>query len=61
MKLKLFKSGAYTTFEKTGVNGYYLVKVHKPNGEIIDKVICDDYADARAYLKCFNGIARNAA
>jgi len=62
MKIKLFKNGALTTFEKieSNVNRFYEVRVRAPNGELIDKVRCDDYRDARAYLKSFNGIARNS-
>jgi hypothetical protein len=58
MKIKLFKNGAYTTFEKTG-QGYYLVQLRDPSGNLYDKIMCDDYHNARDYLKSFNGIAKN--
>lgn len=57
-KIKEYKSGAYTVFEKTG-NGYYLVKVYTPGGALHDKILCDDYRNAREYLNVFNKIARN--
>lgn len=59
-KIKTFKNGAWTTFERTPYQGYYVVRVYNPKGELIDKVVCDDYANARDYLKSFNGIARNS-
>ena len=58
-KIKTFKNGAWTVFEKT-FNGYYIAKVYSPAGNLIDKIMCDDYRNARDYLKCFNGIAKNA-
>lgn len=59
MKIKMFKSGAYATIEKTP-SGYYLVTCRGPNGALIDKVMCDDYANARAYYKSFAAIARQS-
>lgn len=59
MKIKLFKNGAYATFEKTS-NGYYCVICRGANGALIDKVTCDTYADACAYYKSFAAIARQS-
>ena len=59
MKIKTFKNGAYATFEKTQY-GYYLVTCRGANGALIDKVMCDDYANARAYYKSFATIARHS-
>lgn len=60
MKITEQKSGAWTVFEKLA-SGLYLVKLYASNGELRDKVRCDDYRQARAYLKSFNLIAKNAA
>ena len=59
MKIKIAKNGAYTTIEKTSPNGYYLVKLHTPEGSVYDKVLCDNYSMARYYLKSFNAIAKH--
>ena len=59
MQIKEFKNGAWTVFEKTPISGMYVVKLYASNGELRDKVRCDDYREARAYLKSFNLIAKN--
>jgi hypothetical protein len=59
-KVKTFKNGAYTSIERDSVRGMYLVKVYSRAGYLIDRVVCDDYRNARDYLRSFNGIARNA-
>jgi len=60
MKIKVFKNNAYTVFEKTFPAGLYAVRVYDRIGNLVDKVLCDDYRDACAYLKSFNQIARNS-
>ena len=57
---KTFKSGAWTTFDRQLPSGMYEVKLYARDGTLIDKVRCDDYRNARAYLKSFNKIARTA-
>lgn len=59
-KIKMFKNGAYVTFERNPFYGQYLVKVYSPTDNLIDKVIAYDYKTACEYRRCFNGIARNA-
>jgi len=59
-KIKTFKNGAWTTFERTPFAGHYVIRVYNPKGELLDKIICDDYRNAVDYLRCFNGIARNS-
>ena len=59
MQIKEFKNGAWTVFEKTPISGMYVVKLYRANGDLADKVVCDDYSNARHYLKCFNAIAKN--
>jgi len=58
MKITEQKNGNYTTFERTFPSGYYLVKLYQ-RGELTDKIMSDDYKDARAYLASFNKIAKN--
>ena len=58
MKIKTFKNG-YTVFEKLFPSGMYLVKVYV-GSELHDKIRCDDYQTALAYLRSFNAIAKNA-
>jgi hypothetical protein len=60
MKVTTHKNGAYTSFEKSLPSGMYTVKAYSPAGALIDKVRCDDYREALAYLRAFNAIARNA-
>jgi hypothetical protein len=57
MKIKEFKNGAWTVFDKTETARLYIVKLYRANGDLADKVVCDDYKVAREYLKCFNAIA----
>ena len=57
-KIKTLKSGAWTTFDKHPANGMYEVKVYAPSGSLHDKVRCDDYREALAYLKSFNAIGK---
>lgn len=59
MKIKEFANGAYTTFERTTPSGMYTVQLRKPSGDVMDKVRCDDYREALAYLRSFNAIAKN--
>ena len=59
MQIKEFKNGAWTVFEKTPISGMYVVKLYRANGDLADEVVCDDYRNARHYLKCFNAIAKN--
>jgi len=56
MKLKLYKSGALVTFEKTPY--WYLIAVRDSNGALLDKMHCDDYKAACAYHRAFHAIAR---
>ena len=58
MTIKEFKNGAWTVFEKTTFGSMYVVKLYRANGDLADKVVCDDYKHARHYLKCFNAIAK---
>ena len=57
MKLKEYKSGALVTFDKS--DALYEVRLRAPNGELRDKVRCDDYRMAMDYWKSFNLIARS--
>jgi len=59
MKIKTFKNGAYATIEKT-LHGYYLVTCRGANGAMLDKIMCDNYANALAYYKSFAAIARQS-
>ena len=60
LKVKTFKNGAWTSFERTPVHGMFIIKVYAPTGDLLDKVVCDDRREALAFLRCFNGIARGA-
>lgn len=57
MKYKLHKNDAFVTFEKSEF--WYEVRLRAPNGELYDKVRCDDYRSAMDYWKSFNLIAKN--
>lgn len=60
MQIKTFNNGSWTVFERTQYSGMYIVKLYRSNGDLADKVVCDDYRNARHYLKCFNAIAKNS-
>ncbi len=55
--VKTFQNGASVHFERAGQ--WWCVNCRKWNGEIIDKVRCDNYRDALAYRRSFCAIARN--
>lgn len=57
-KIKTFRHG-YTTFERLFPSGFYLVQLYI-GGELHDKIRCDDYRAALAYLRSFNQIAKKA-
>lgn len=59
MKIKEFKSGAYTILTKEN-HGYYLVKLYSHAGELKDKMLCDTYRGALEYFKSFSLIAKNS-
>ena len=57
-KIRDFKNGAWTVFDKSGTAPLYIVKVYTPYGELHDKIKCYEYSEARNYLRCFNSIAK---
>ncbi len=59
MKIKEYKSGARVTFEKTFPSGMYIVLLRNPQGDVHDKIKCDDYDNAREYYRAFCAIAKN--
>ncbi len=59
-KVKVFKNGAYVSFERVPFYGQWIVKVYSPAGALLDKVISYDYRTALEYKRCFEGIAKNA-
>ncbi len=56
MTIKDFENNAYVTFEKIG--SWYFVQCRAPNGELHDKIRCDDYSSARAYYRAFQAVAK---
>ena len=61
MKTKLFKSGAWTIFDREPIGGLYSVKLYSASGELRDKVRCDTYRGALDYWRAFNAIAKQGA
>lgn len=51
------KGGRYVVWEKTA-SGMYCVALRLGNGQLGDKIRCDDYRDACRYRKAFIKIAR---
>ena len=58
MKIKVYDN-AEVTFEKLLPSGMYLVQL-RINGEVSDKVRCDDYKMALEYRRAFCSIAKGA-
>lgn len=58
MKIKKFKNGTWTVFDKTETVTLYIVKLYRANGDLADHVVCDSYEIAKHYLRCFNAIAK---
>ena len=59
-KVKTFKNGAYTSFERVPHYGQYIVKVYSPAGALLEKIITFEYRTALEYKRVFDAIARNA-
>lgn len=59
-KFKLFDNDAYASIEKLFPSGMYLVECRGSNGEMLDKMRCDDYQNALAYYKAFCKLAKNS-
>ena len=59
MKVHTYKGEASVIFERVYPSGYYLIKLYDYQGNLYDKVLCDDYQNAVAYRKSFCKIARN--
>jgi hypothetical protein len=57
--LTLFKNGALVTFETAFPSGMHTVLLRNPQGEVHDKVRCDDYKEALAYFNAFKATAKN--
>ena len=57
-KIKEYRNGWSALFERLP-NGMYWVHVRRSNGELHDKIRCDDYQMACDYYKSFCAIARN--
>lgn len=60
MKIKEFKNGAYTVFERMPISGMYFVTCKSPTGQTIDRIQCDSYRTACEYLRAFNKLAKGA-
>ena len=56
-KLKVYRNDWLVMMEPQN-NGMYLVMVRAANGEVYDKVRCDDYRNALDYFRAFNRIAK---
>jgi hypothetical protein len=59
MRIYNYKSGASVTYEKSFPSGMHIVMIRNPEGDVHDKIRCDDYEDAMDYLQSFRKIARN--
>ena len=51
-----FKNDAWTVFNKTAFG--YVVQLYSPAGDLRDKIVSDDYRNARRYHRSFNKIAK---
>ena len=58
-KVKLFKNGAYTSFERVPYYGQWIVKAYSPGGALLDKVITFEYRIALEYKRAFDALAKN--
>lgn len=58
MRIKVFKTGAVVSVDRSMPSGMYTVMLRNPQGEVADKVRCDDYGEAMAYRRAFEAIAK---
>jgi hypothetical protein len=56
-KLNVYRNGWLAMMEPQS-QGMYLVLVRSANGDVYDKVRCDDYRNALDYFRAFNRIAK---
>lgn len=58
-----YPTGAWVTFGTHGITSHgpkwYYVTLYNSRGQVADKMRCDDYRDAQAYLRSFRAIAKN--
>ena len=59
-KVKLFKNGAYVSFERNAFYGQWLIKAYNPAGALLDKVITFDVGIAFENRTAVNALAKNA-
>lgn len=57
-KAYVYKSGASVLFERYGP--FWKVLLRGPSGELLDKMMIDDYRAALRYVKAFRAVAKNA-
>jgi len=58
-KVKTYRNDWLAMLEKSGV--WYCVTIRNTNGDIHDKVRCDDYHTALDYWRAFNAVAKAGA
>lgn len=58
MKPYFAKSGAWVQFETLFPSGYYMVTLYDPEGNVANRIRCDDIVDACVYRCRFVTIAR---
>jgi hypothetical protein len=58
-RIREYRNGWSTLFERLS-NGMYWVHIRRSNGDLHDKIRCDDYKMACDYHRAFSAIARAA-
>jgi hypothetical protein len=59
IQIKTFPNGGHTVIEADKIRHFWTVKCYRPDGELHDKIRCDDYRNALDYLRAFKQIAKN--
>jgi hypothetical protein len=58
MRIKNFNNGAYAIFEKMGA--WFHVIARGADGNVIDRIRCDNYREALQYWRAFKLLAKNS-
>ena len=60
-RVYISKTGACAMLEKNETSGMFSLIVRSAAGQLIDKVRCDSWPDARDYWRAFKALADNKA
>ena len=58
MKIEHHANGAATVIDKLSHEGFFIVKLYRPNGGLEERTFCHSYIEAMACLQHYNRLAK---